>query len=166
MTLILDGSAGVTFPNSTVQASSSVVLQVVSAITTSSTTTTSSSFVATALTASITPKYSTSKIYVVAVGNLDCAIAGVQIAATLYRNSTNLSTTSGSNAFGLAYADASRLQTPLTMAVLDSPATTSSTTYTVYVARALGSGSALFNNGNALASGSNTATMTLLEIAA
>ena len=62
MTTIIDGSAGITFPNSTVQASAGQVLQVVNATYSTSTGTSSSSYVDTGLTASITPKFSTSKI--------------------------------------------------------------------------------------------------------
>jgi hypothetical protein len=162
MTMIIDGTNGLTFNDSSTQASAGVVLQVVSFSTPTATTTTSTSYVSTALTVSITPKFSTSKILVTASGNLDCSTALTQVVSTIYRNSTNL-VVSGAFGMGLAYSDNSRLQAPVTMQVLDSPATTSSTSYTVYVARSSGSGSAIFNNGSG--SGNSGATITLMEIA-
>jgi hypothetical protein len=138
------------------------VLQVVSFATPTALTTTSTSYVATPLTVSITPKFSTSKILVTASGNLDCVTALTQMVATIYRNSSNLAV-AGAYGMGLAYVDNSRLQAPVTMQVLDSPATTSSTSYTVYVARSSGSGSIIFNNGSG--SGNSAATITLMEIA-
>jgi hypothetical protein len=65
MSLILDGTGGITFNNSTTQASAGQVLQVVSAQETSSTSTTSGSYVDMGtLSATITPKFATSKILV------------------------------------------------------------------------------------------------------
>jgi hypothetical protein len=66
MSLVLDGTAGITFNNATTQASAGQVLQVVSANYSTSTSTTSGSFVDTGLTIAITPKFSTSKILAIA----------------------------------------------------------------------------------------------------
>ena len=164
MTMILDGSSGVTFPNSTVQASSGVVLQVVNATYSTQVTTTSASFVTTNLTASITPKFSNSKILVIV--NLCAAyisVASTGSGYTIYRNSSNL-ITSGAGvhaALAEAYSGATGLITSPSMIFLDSPATTSSTSYTSY----FGS----FTAGNSTAINQNvgdTSVITLMEIAA
>lgn len=161
MTMIIDGTAGVTFPvvaggTSAVQASSGKVLQVVSATTTSSTSTSSTSFVSTSLTASITPSSSSSKIFIlVAGGELDSNGTNQAITATIYRNSTNLA---GSSGISDSYGTLSRVQSTLSMSFLDSPSTTSSTTYTAYIKA--GSGTVVFN-ANPVQS-----CITLMEIAA
>jgi len=123
--------------------------------------TTSSSFVSTGLSASITPTSATSKILIQISGNVDVDAATTQLTYNIYRNSTRLSPATG---FGIVYNSAGRVQAPLGLIYLDSPATTSSTTYTLYIARALGSGTAIFNNGSNL--GSNTAEIVLQEVAA
>lgn len=115
------------------------VLQVVQATsTTQSSITSTSAFVATALAASITPSSSTSKILVFA----NATVLGNQISCqpvyTIYRGSINL----GDSARGLGqvYSAANAIDAMGTMQYLDSPATTSSTTYTVYMRVNLGTG--------------------------
>lgn len=131
MSLILSGDAGVTFPNSTVQASAGSVLQVVSTQASTQTNTTSSSFSVTPLTIAITPKFSTSKIFVLATFPAQNVTAGTSSLFTLYRNSTNLSISG--DTMGQLYASSTNgLYTTIAMSALDSPATTSSTTYAVY----------------------------------
>ena len=133
MTMILDGSLGVTFPvvaatGSAVQASSGRVLQVVPAnLTATQISTASTTFVTTNFSASITPSSATSKVYVVFMGenlNSNGAYYGMQ---TLYRNSTNLG---GSE--GMVQNNNSSAWLPFTISYVDSPTTTSSTTYTIY----------------------------------
>ena len=131
------------------------VLQVVNAAITTQNSTSSSTFVATALTASITPKFSTSKILVLANFTFDNNASGGAGAFAIYRNSTQLGdSTYGS---GLFWGQSSRVQAPTNLSLLDSPATTSSTTYTVYH-KVTGGSNIGFNIGA-------YATMTLLEIA-
>jgi hypothetical protein len=138
MTMIIDGTNGVTFPNSTIQASAGTVLQVVSAALTSTFTTSSISYVdVTGLTVSITPKFSTSKILVMYTAQTasDPALAGTFL--RLARNSTAIfvgdaagsrsqDTNSGApaNIYGF-YLGCGQY--------LDSPATTSATTYKVQI---------------------------------
>jgi hypothetical protein len=114
--------------------------------------TTSSTFVATSLTASITPTSSSSKIYIVTSSVLFPA-SGQAVFGTIYRNSTNLGNSTG----GLSQFNNGNFHYSTTMTFLDSPATTSSTTYTVYF-RTTG-GTAYFGGDGV------TCTMTLLEIA-
>ena len=159
MSLILDGSAGVTFPNSTVQASSGVVLQVVNATTTSASSTTSTSAVTTGFSASITPKFSTSKIMIIVGGSIDAQAAALQGLFNVYRGATPLST----NGFTIGYSASGRTQMPMHINYLDSPATTSSTTYTLYFSISSGSGTLAYNIGSGV--GATVATITLMEIA-
>lgn len=137
MSLVLDGSSGITFPvvaggTSAVQASSSKVLQVVSATYTTSTTIASTSFVDTGLSCSITPTSSTSKILVLTSQPGLCVI-GSNASRTNYiqllRNATAIfnfcwetNGAVGANGFRVdPYAG--------NISYLDSPATTSSVTY-------------------------------------
>jgi hypothetical protein len=64
MTFIVDGTSGLTFPNSTVQASAGKVLQVVTANSSTQATSSTQTWANTGLEVSITPKFSTSKLLV------------------------------------------------------------------------------------------------------
>jgi len=135
------------------------VIQVVSATTTSSVSTTSASFVTTGLSASITPQFSTSKILVLMQSVIDSGVALTQVVLTLYRNSTNLSANGLTNAYGAT----ARLLVPASLVYLDSPSTTSSTTYTVYFCNGTSTGNSVtFNEASGL--GSETASLVLMEI--
>jgi len=97
-------------------------------------TTTSTSFVTTNFSASITPTYATSKILImVNGGSIFCnTAAGTQYYGTIYRNNT---TNLGNSSWGLerfTTPGGSYMLSPHSMSILDSPATTSSTTYTPY----------------------------------
>ena len=134
------------------------VLQVVNTTFSSSTATASASFVDSGMSATITPKFSTSKIFaLVNIARSDSSAADRDIYLTIYRNSTNLG---GGSAAALAYVDvvSSRFLIPISMSVLDSPATTSATTYKVYFLTT--SGAAVSINSAVVNS-----TITLMEIA-
>ena len=145
------------------------VLQVVQSTTTSSTNTSSTSYVDTALTASITPSSSTSKIFVLVQSNIwlftgangyNCyGLCNILRGATqiIQVNSMVDCQNTPNGPTGCA---------PVVINYLDSPATTSSTTYKVQVR----SGSTSYSNQvtfnyNA-GFGTPTATITLMEIAA
>ena len=119
------------------------VLQVVSGTAATETSFTASSFFATSTTVSITPTSTSSKILVSAVVPVQCATSGL-ITYTLYRNSTNL----GNSTYGMGrfYMAASR-DANATMIILDSPSTTSATTYAVYML-ASGGGTHYYNIAN------------------
>ena len=156
MTFIVDGTNGLTFNNSTTQASAGVVLQVVQGTTNTIVTTTSAILVNTGFSASITPKFSTSKILVTA--SLPATIVGAGLSAffTIYRNGVNQAIGGGtSQSFAQIYSTGNVISNE-TLCYLDSPATTSSTTYAIYWYT---NGSATFCNNNV------TATIILQEIA-
>jgi hypothetical protein len=103
------------------------VIQVVQGTYTTQQSTTSTSFVASGVAASITPSSSSNKVLVEVSMNGVTTTGGCFY--TIYRDATNLG--SGSNSC-FAVVSASAGDAPLSMRFLDSPATTSSTTYTVY----------------------------------
>jgi hypothetical protein len=157
MTTIIDGTAGITFPNSTVQASAGQVLQVVQGTYATQTTTTSGTYSATGLTATITPKFANSKILVLA--SYCFFVVGsnpANASAALYRNNATQLTVSSYTENGSGIS--SYIINQSTTNYIDLPATTSATTYTIYY-KASNSGTAYINAGGA------TATITLLEIA-
>jgi hypothetical protein len=156
MTMIIDGTNGLTFNNATTQASAGQVLQVVNATfpNQAQQTTSSSSPVSTALTLSITPKFATSKILVISNTQIINQANGVWAGVAIYRNgSTSLCFNS------YVYGSASVNWVPATNISYDSPATTSATTYTLYLQTSGGSASIFWGSGG-------TSTITAMEIAA
>ena len=132
MTMILDGSAGVTFPNSTVQASAGSVLQVVNATSISQTSTSSSSLSATGMSLSITPKFTTSKVLVVCTLSVGTATNASSVGSALFRNGSNILTL-GNYTFYLAMPTSiTQINGQITFSYLDSPASTSVVTYAPY----------------------------------
>jgi len=169
MSTIINGtSSAITFPDSSVQNTSAIVsgyvpyanlpagsvLQVVNATYTTSTSTTSTSFVTTNLTASITPKFSTSKILVLTT------LAGIYVTGTgkegqfsLYRNGSAIAL------IGDLYVSGANPVCTQSYTYLDSPATTSSTTYAWYF-KASASGTVEINS-----TATQVSSIILLEIA-
>lgn len=134
------------------------VLQVVQATTTTTTSTTSSTYVAiTNLTASITPTSSTNKILIIVNVSIYGQSTSTEGAITIYRNGADLSTGTG---FADMYAGSSDFIMQAPMLYLDSPATTSSTTYAAYMKRTQGASNLQTNYRN------TTSTIILMEIAA
>ena len=139
----------------TISGSGQIVKQVISATYATATTTTSTSFVATGLTASITPTNSANKILVIIGFQQMQTTGGVEALYSAYRNTTNLGgTTKG---FGELY-NSGNVQSLGNITYLDSPATTSATTYTLYYKSGTGTAIGL-NNGDSVS------TITLMEIA-
>lgn len=160
MPLILSGDTGPSFVQSAAMPAGSVI-QVVNSNLLGGFSTTSGTAVVTPLTATITPKFSTSKILVSVVAN------GVQkntgnvangVILWVYKNGsilqrigeyigyTNSNTTNDIGTAGIDY--------------LDSPATTSAITYALYMA------SNVNGQGVNLNAGADYSTITLTEIAA
>jgi len=129
------------------------LLQVVQATTTTTDTINDSGFQATSITANITPASSSNKVLVFASSTMYADTSTAQATATLYRTTTNLASTK----FAENYNSAGKIITPFCMQFLDSPNTTSSTTYAVY--GTTNSGNAVFNG-----PGDTTGVITLMEI--
>ena len=160
MSLILDGGNGITFPSgSGTQAAPSKVLQVVQGTLSGSTSTSSSSFTSTGLTASITPLFSTSKIliFVSLVGSYTVS-SGNEMFTTIYRGSTNIAPAGTIQSFSDLYCASSNALSNISYAYLDSPATTSSTSYTIYFYSGVSGAVRINANGQ-------TSFITLMEIA-
>jgi len=156
MTVIIDGTAGITFPvtaggTSAVQASSGKVLQVVQTVKTDTFSTTNNSFTdVTGLSVSITPTSASNKILVMCDIGLSCQ-NGSSTMTRLVRGSSAI------------YIGDSASNRPLAMSqidgggnnqynvvrvpgiYLDSPATTSSVTYKIQIYNSSGSGASTIN---------------------
>lgn len=123
------------------------VLQVVQGTTSTYISTTSGAYITTGLTASITPSSASSKILVFAnLGSMFNSSGGNQLVVAIFRGATNLHAAAG--AFGGQLYSTALIETSMSMMILDSPATTSSTAYTVYFASVSGTVNFNQNTGN------------------
>jgi hypothetical protein len=163
--MIIDGTAGLTFNNATTQASAGVVLQVVNGTATTGVGVSTTTPTDTGLTATITPKFSTSKILVLVTQSARFSRGTNEQghALTLLRGSTTL-VSEGDRYGGYIYSNTTTsidfaVQTPIIY--LDSPATTSATTY-----KTQGRPLATTSSGSVTyQSESQISTITLMEIA-
>ncbi len=149
------------------------VLQVVQGNTTTATTVSSTSFTDTNLSASITPSATGSKILVIFSQSMAIDRASTPIGGSLklFRGATEVYSLDGSGGgYSTFYANPTTLSAPvanthytiITGTYLDSPSTTSSTTY-----KTQGRASTTANSGNVqFQANSTTSTITLLEIGA
>jgi hypothetical protein len=165
LSVIIDGTAGITFPvtagsASAVQASSGRVLQVVSATSSTLATNSSTSYTQLGPTASITPSNSTSKILVSISFCCGNNTTGLHEEAAVYKNSSIL------QALGVvSYAQSGTLGSVLSYQYLDSPTTTSSTTYSMYFKNGGGDSGTFTVNPTWTSYGGGFSTITLMEIA-
>ena len=160
---ILDG----TIANTDINASAAIeasklsgtgkVLQVVTSETTTTTTTTGSSFVATNLSASITPNSTSSRIVILATAMLNNTSSNSWAYGTIYRDSTDLGPSNTKGLVGV-YSQGGDIHVNGSIVLTDSPNTTSAVTYKYYI-RAYG-GTAKFNQQ------SQKTKITLMEIGA
>jgi len=136
------------------------VLQVVSASTGNNVSTTSTSFVTSNLTATITPSSTSSKILILLNAAMYNSTNSVHAVATVFRGTVSGTNLGHSDAgFGTSYADNALTKNNISANYLDSPSTTSATTYTVGI-KTINSGTAIFSvNGE-------TSVLTLMEIGA
>ena len=119
------------------------VIQVVQGTPLTTSVSTGNTYVTTGCLVTITPQFSTSKIFLtLSGGNLDATTAGTQPALFIYKNGTNI-TTSG---IASLYGPSSRVITNPSVIYLDSPATTSAITYTLWLANINNASSVNFNN--------------------
>ena len=164
MTVTIDGTTGVSAVQAGAVTTSDLpagsVLQVVQFTTSTETSATSNTYIDTAITVSITPTSATSKILVsVCVNGLAKRDADTNGNLRIVRGATALVIFGG--AFGYTGSAANVSVAGAAMQYLDSPATTSSTTYKVQVVNAGNTGGIRVNwDGNA------NSSITLLEIAA
>jgi hypothetical protein len=158
MTVIVNGDTGITFPNTTQQASAGVILQVISVVNSTFLTSSSSTYADTGLSLSITPKFSTSKILVTVVTNDVLKVTSdTYLGLRLLRGATTLLTFAG----GASYTQSTATNTTgAGCTYLDSPATTNATTYKVQFASLNNTAGVQFNS-----SGANSSMMTLMEVA-
>jgi hypothetical protein len=131
------------------------ILQVVAASNATLDASSSTTFADTSLSVTITPQASTSKVLVFAVGT-GATTAGVQgLSYRLNRGSTVLRT-----ANNIIYDGSTGTQSNWTFVYLDSPATTSATTYKLQFARGAGAGT-VYQNPD-----SNTSDIVVCEVSA
>jgi hypothetical protein len=139
------------------------VLQTVSSNTTTRTTTSSTSYVDVNLSASITPSSASNNILVIVTYTLANDNNSFASWSQLVRGSTQIAQRTYYTAAASTYASMSA-----SLSILDSPATTSSTTYKMQIRSDSGSSTATFNGPTTMSySGgtpTNHATITLLEI--
>ena len=163
MTTVINGSSpSITFSDSTTQASAGVVLQVVNATYSTETSSSSSTFADTGLTATITPKFSTSKILaIVNVASCGKQTNNTNLQLKLLRGSTSIADFERNGGFN-AGTTANYIGS-CSINYLDSPATTSATTYKVQFASSANAASVFMCSS---AGSASTSTITLMEIAA
>ena len=151
------------------------IIQIVQASTVDRIATGSNTFQATNLSATITPRFSTSKIYITLGGDANSNGTANYLYMTYYRsigggaftnlapNGFNDSSSADQNyGFAMIYGASSRLQVPVAMPYLDSPNTTQSVEYKVYIRMQAGSGTVEFPANN----GYQAARMFLYEVSA
>jgi len=128
------------------------VIQVVSNTTNAQVSTSSTSFVSATLAVSITPSSTSNKVFVIVTSTSQGSTTN-SMYYTIYRGASNLGGSIGMTLFSNGNGNAF----PLAMSYLDSPSTTSSTTYTVYFRTS--TGSVFFGENNTVTS------ITAMEIA-
>jgi len=133
------------------------VLQVVSATYGTQESSSSTSFVASSLTASITPASTSNKVLIMVSGTQTTSNNLSHCVTTIYRDGT---TNLGDSSYGISYAYSAGGSTHsgISMNYLDSPSTTSSTEYKMYY-KATAAHASFIQNGGALS------TIILMEIA-
>jgi hypothetical protein len=141
MAMTIDGTNGVTFPNSTVQASAGSVLQVVNTFKSDTTSATSAATLdtwvdITGMSVTVTPKFATSKILILYTLNINAA-SGESVAVQFLRGSTAVGNGDAASNRLVCFTDTRMGSTGqyefaiYSGTYLDSPATTSATTYKI-----------------------------------
>jgi hypothetical protein len=135
------------------------VLQVVQSTLATFSTTTSTTYTDTGLSASITPSSSSSKILIISSAGVGSSASAGGSLNRIVRGSTAIFTQ------GVSYSGTGSVYTGSSLVYLDSPATTSSTTYKIQFVTQNASSTAFFNGDFGSFTG-ETASITLMEIAA
>jgi hypothetical protein len=125
--------------------------------------TSSSSLVSTGVSVSLTPSSSTNKVLLTVNATVDLGANNGGIQGTIFRGGTNLGGSSVAimSTYYIGVTSAGIANSTMSMSFLDSPSTTSSTTYTIYVASSGGAATVIFGT-----QGRNTISFTAQEIAA
>lgn len=133
------------------------IIQVVTATSSTASASTSTSYQSSNLTASITPTSASNKIMIIASGSCGQAGNADRTVISLFRGSTDLAT----SATGMAevQSGSGATNSPLCLTWLDSPATTSSTTYTIKYKSTNGNTASILTN-------SETGIIWLIEVVA
>ena len=170
ITLSSDGK--VTFPNT----STGKILQVKQVTKTDTFSSTSSTFTdLTGMSVSITPSSTSSKILVTfSLGCFQNGTAGSRAFLTIVRDSTNLLLGDATTGHECTYAVCTRsansnhIQIPVSGSFLDSPSTTSATTYKLQCSVGNDGGTMTLNKANTVdaQSGNAASTITVMEVAA
>lgn len=132
------------------------IYQIVLGSTHTATSTTSTSYTNTSLSASITPTATSNRVLVCAFGPLYAASGTGNVFATLSRSTTSLAITSD----GFALNNGSAILEQAAMCTIDSPATTTSTTYRVQIKSSAATTAQWGGGPNGV-----TQTMVLMELA-
>lgn len=134
------------------------ILQVVNAVISTSTSTGSSTFQDTSVLASITPSATGSKVLVMLGVHASVVTSNAYMSINLLRDTTSIFTVN-EMLFAAPTANIDQYRTVVGYTYLDSPSTTSSTTYKVQVKSHFASGTVEINRGG-------KSTVTLMEVAA
>lgn len=135
------------------------ILQVVGTSTTAQTASSSSTYVNTALSLSITPQSTSSKIFVLVNGLGFTSSAGTEMGIRLTRDQPSAPTVLQTTALAV-YSAAGAVSGAYAFAYLDSPSSSSAITYRTQLARSTGAGT-VYDEVN-----TSVTTMTLLEVSA
>jgi hypothetical protein len=161
-TILTTGSSGQSIPKAALPTGS--VLQVVQGTLSTTFSTTNTTLTDTGLSASITPTSSSSKILVVVnLNGVHNSTTNYNVYYTLLRNSTNLTNISNGSGWGIRSGQNSGRWGSDSITYLDSPSTTSSTTYKVQIASEGGGTTVYICDVNSF---SALSTITIMEIAA
>lgn len=155
-TLFVDEIAGIASANTV--AIPGHVIQVVQTVVSTTVSTSSTSYVSTGLSASITPTSTSSKILIVGTATLRMPTGGNNYQHTIYRGATDLAPNASRGFIQVRDAGGSASDGTFPAVYLDSPSTTSTTTYTWYH-KSEGGVACYFANDNSYAN------ITLMEIA-
>jgi hypothetical protein len=158
MTMIIDGTNGLTFNNATTQASAGTLIQVVNATTTTQVTNATSTQADTGLTATITPRFASSRILVLISQNgIRKNTSDTRMNLFLYKNASLLSTFELNG--GMTSSTARNGVGGNSLCYMDSPATTSATTYKTTFTSQANTADVSIQTDNCMS------TITLMEIA-
>ena len=170
MTVVVNGTTGITTPGQFTRANmpAGAVLQVVSTTKVNGFSTASTTFVdLTGLSVSITPTSATSNVMVFATFSFSVNVTTCLGVFNLVRSSTNISQPSPTltfNGTSIVYGATSDAVIPGSLNFLDSPATTSATTYKIQCRAS--SANTIYVNIRQANDSAFTSTITAMEIAA